>query len=154
MFDDDERRFFESTRIARLATADADGRPSVVPVCFAFVGDRIVTPIDEKPKAVPVGELRRSRDIRANPRVALLVDHYEADWDKLGWVQVRGRATLVATDEAPHSAAVTALRAKYEQYADHVLEDRPVICIAPGRVVSWGKIERSTDEKESSDRSW
>lgn len=148
---DPERTFLEAMRVGRLATADAEGRPHVVPVCYALAGGddpRIVTPIDEKPKETT--DLRRVRDVRANPRVALVVDRYAEDWSRLGWVQVRGTAAVVepgeaAADaetegEANHPAAVRALRAKYDQYADHALEDRPVVRIDPGSVLSWGDL--------------
>lgn len=142
MFGPRERAYVEAARVGRLATADADGRPHAVPVCFAFAGDRIVTPIDEKPKTVPPEGLRRSRDVRENPRVALVVDHYLEDWSELGWVQVRGTATHLSPGESGHAEAVVALRGEYDQYADHALEERPVIRIEPGSVRSWGDLER------------
>lgn len=142
MFEDRERRYVESARVGRLATADAEGRPHLVPVCFALDGDAIVTPIDEKPKRVDADALRRTRDIAENPRVALLVDHYTEAWDRLGWVQVRGTATYCGPDDPRHSAGVAALRRKYDQYAAHDLDARPVIRISPGSVRSWGRLER------------
>ena len=141
MFEPRQRAYLEAARVGRLATADAEGRPHAVPVCFAIAGDRIVTPIDEKPKTVAATELRRSRDIRENPRVALVVDHYVEDWARLGWVQVRGTATHLDPGEAGHYDAVAALRGKYDQYADHALETRLVVVIEPGRVLSWGTLE-------------
>ena len=142
MFDAREREYVETARVGRLATADAEGRPRAVPVCFAFAGNRIVTPVDEKPQSVPAEGLRRSRDIRENPHVTLVVDHYTEDWSRLGWVQVRGTASHLAPDEPGHSDAVAALRGKYSQYADHALEERPVIRIEPGSVRSWGELDR------------
>jgi PPOX class probable F420-dependent enzyme len=142
MFDARERRYLETARVGRLATADADGRPHAVPVCFAFAGDALVTPIDEKPKSVSPTELRRSRDVAVNPRVALVVDHYVEDWSRLGWVQVRGTATHLDPGEPGHSTGVRSLREKYDQYTDHALEERPAIRIAPGSVRSWGVLER------------
>lgn len=142
--DDAERRFLERARRGFLATADGEGRPAAVPVCFALDGDVIVTPLDEKPKDAGPRALRRVRDVEANPRVALVVDSYDEDWSELAWVQVRGMATLDDPGDeghgdvsASHEAAVVALRAKYEQYADHALEERPLLRIAPGHVVSW-----------------
>jgi PPOX class probable F420-dependent enzyme len=143
MLDPEERAYLETARVGRLATADAAGRPHVVPVCFAVAGDDLVTPIDEKPQSVPADGLRRSRDVRENPRVALVVDHYTEEWSSLGWVQVRGTATHLGPDDPDHPGAVTALRGKYDQYADHALEERPVIRIAPGSVRSWGTLDRS-----------
>jgi PPOX class probable F420-dependent enzyme len=142
MFGPEERRYLETASLGRLATADAEGRPHVVPVCFALVGDDLATPIDEKPQSVSPDELRRLRDVRENPRVALVVDHYAEDWSRLGWVQVRGTASRVAPGDPFHATAVTALRTKYEQYADHALEERPLLRIVPGSVRSWGSLSR------------
>ncbi len=143
MFSPAERAYVEAGRLGRLATADPEGRPSVIPVCYAFVDEiRLATPIDEKPKRVGPTDLRRVRDITANPTVALVVDHYREDWDRLGWVQIRGTATLLQPSAADHGAAVAALEAKYDQYADHDLDERPMIEIEPGSVLSWGSIAR------------
>lgn len=142
MFRDRERTYVETARVGRLATADAEGRPHLVPVCFALVEDDVVTPIDEKPKRVASDALRRSRDVSENPHVALLIDHYTDDWTQLGWVQVRGTADLRSPDEPPHAAGVDALRRKYDQYADHDLENRPIIHVSTGSVRSWGTLER------------
>lgn len=143
MWQKQERQYLETARVGRLATADAEGRPHVVPVCFALVGDHIVTPIDEKPQRVSPDELRRSRDINENPRVVLLVDHYTDDWSRLGWIQVLGTATHCAPGEDAHASSIAPLRRKYDQYADHDLESRPLIRIDPGSVRSWGTLERS-----------
>lgn len=161
--DPDERRLLARARRAYLATADADGRPAAVPVCFALVdapgdgasasspasgrssGDDIVTPVDEKPKAAEPDQLRRVRDVAANPRVALTVDRYEEDWSRLAWVQVRGTARVVRPGEPGHGASVATLRRKYDQYARHALEGRPVIRIEPGHAVSWGDLAGERD---------
>jgi PPOX class probable F420-dependent enzyme len=133
---DPARARLRSARVGRLATADADGRPNVVPVCFALAGDRLVTPVDEKPKRTT--DLRRVRDVEENPFVALVVDEYAEDWSTLWWVQVRGRAAVVTPEEAGHGRAVAALRGKYEQYERHALDERPLIRVDPGHVRSWG----------------
>lgn len=144
MLSDQERGYLERARVGRLATADAEGRPHVVPVCFALAEDHIVTPIDEKPKRVDPDALRRSRDIRENPWVALVVDHYTEDWSRLGWVQIRGTASHREPDEPSHATAIAALRRKYDQYAEHALEEGPIIQIDPGSIRSWGTLERSS----------
>ena len=152
-FTREERRYVETARVGRLATADADARPHVLPVCFVLVaGDDdgtaaadpgwIATPIDEKPKAVEPSALRRVRDVRENASVALLVDHWSEDWDRLGWVQVRGTARVVEPGDRAHADAVSALRRQYDQYADHAIDERPILRIDPGHVVSWGTLER------------
>jgi PPOX class probable F420-dependent enzyme len=131
-----ERAALEAARVGRLATADADGRPHVVPCCFAFHGDALVSPVDEKPKSTT--DLRRVRNLRENPYAALVVDEYAEDWEALWWVQVRASATVESPDADGHAPAVRALRAKYDQYADHALSERPLLRLDPGRVLSWG----------------
>ena len=88
--------FIKKLPVARLATADAEGRPSVVPVCFVLVDGYFYTPIDEKRKSVSWGRLKRLRNIEVNPAVSLVIDHYEADWTALGYVLVRGVAETIA----------------------------------------------------------
>lgn len=141
-----ERRYLEGANLGRLATADTDSRPHVVPVCVALHEDTVVTPIDEKPKRGDPDELRRSRDIRENPRVSLVVDHYDPDWSNLGWVQVRGTASHLEPGDPSHAGAVSALHAKYDQYASHALAERPIIQIEPGSVLSWGTVDRSEND--------
>jgi PPOX class probable F420-dependent enzyme len=139
-WDTAERQYLEAARVARLATVDPRGRPHAVPVCFAVDETRIVTPIDEKPKAEDPGALRRVENIRTTPAVTLVADHYTETWSELGWVQVRGTATVVSPTASDHRRAVAALRDAYDQYADHALDQRPVIAIDPGQVVSWGRL--------------
>ncbi|AGB37492.1 TIGR03668 family PPOX class F420-dependent oxidoreductase [Natronococcus occultus] len=137
-----ERAFLERSRVGRLATVDGDGRPHAVPICYALRdGSRLVSAIDEKPKATR--ELRRVRNVRSTPLVAVVVDRYAEDWSRLAWVQVRGRATVLEPDARTHAEAVRVLEAKYEQYADHDLATRPVLEIAIGSTVSWGAMDGS-----------
>ena len=90
MLSGDERRFVESMRVARLATADANGAPHVLPVCYALLGDSLYVTIDEKPKHSDVRAMKRLRNIAENPNVAVVVDRYEEDWTRLAWVMLRG----------------------------------------------------------------
>ena len=123
-------------RVARLATADAAGQPHVVPVCFAVDGRTIYTPLDEKLKRVAPRRLRRVRNIEANPRIALIVDHYEEDWRRLRFALVTGTARIIE-DGPDHARAIALLREKYPQYRAMRLEDRPVLVISPHKVVTW-----------------
>ena len=129
--------FLESHSVGRLATVDKEGQPYVVPVCYAVGEDRIFSVIDEKPKDVSRRELKRIRNIRTNPWVCLTVDTYSEDWSKLGYVMVRGTASIVTSGEE-HEAAMPLLRARYRQYEELDFEGRPVIVIEPRRVVVWG----------------
>lgn len=100
----------DAERVARLATVGADGRPHVVPICFALDGGTLYTAVDEKPKSTR--RLRRLANIEANPRVEIVVDHWEEDWSRLWWVRLAGRATVVEQDDR----ALELLQAKYPQY--------------------------------------
>ena len=139
---DPQRRFLEAQRRAVLVTVAPDGRPRPVPICFVLAGDASVlyTPLDDKPKANddPLA-LARVRDIAADPRVAILADRWDEDWTRLAWLRAEGRATLLDLG-SEHAAAVAALRASYPQYATHRLDDRPLILIEIGRVMTWGAL--------------
>lgn len=130
------RSMLRNARVARLATADAQGAPHVIPVCFAFDGRAIYTAIDEKPKRASPRGLRRVRNIAANPLVALVVDYYAEDWRRLRYVLVRGTAVIL--ERGPeHRRAIARLRDKYRQYRTMRLETRPVLKITPLRIAAW-----------------
>ena len=133
------RRFIESHRVARLATADAEGAPHVVPICYVYDGERIYSALDLKPKRVSDRQLKRVRNILANPRVSLVIDDYSEDWDRLAYVLVRGRARVVEDVEESREAE-DLLRAKYPQYSRLLEQDCTILCLTPDRVVSWGAV--------------
>src|SRR5262245_20104559 len=111
------RRFIETHRVAHLATADAHGRPSVIPICYSFHDAVFYSAIDDKPKTLPPGRLQRIQNIRNNPNVALVIDDYSEDWNALAYLHVRGLAEILESGSGKeHSAAITALRARYPQY--------------------------------------
>jgi PPOX class probable F420-dependent enzyme len=148
-----ELLFLAAARTAVLGTIAADGRPRLVPICFAFDAAespvRLWTPLDEKPKAVAdPHDLERVRDIATNPAVSLLVDTWSEDWSALGWLRLDGLAELIEpdpSDSAEHGTAVAALRARYPQYASHRLERRPIIRILVERHRSWGNLGSVSD---------
>lgn len=139
LFTPEQARFLMSHRVGRLATVSGTGQPHVVPVCYAFDGALLYTPIDEKPKRVGAGELRRIRNLRDNPQVSLVVDDYDEDWTKLAFVIVRGRAEIVERGDE-RSEALALLREKYPQYRAMALEDRPLLVIASESVAAWGRV--------------
>jgi len=133
-------RRLRQARVARLATADANGRPHVVPVCFARDGRSFYTPLDLKPKRVRLEELARVRHIRANSNVSLLVDEYSENWEKLWYVLVRGTARLLSKGKEL-AKAHRLLRTKYPQYRGRLLpEGAPVIRIRAQRIIGWGRL--------------
>ena len=137
-----ETAFVQIMRVARLATADENGSPHLVPVCYAFDGTRFYTPLDEKPKRVAGIQLRRVRNIEARHEASLLIDQYDDDWSRLGYVLVHGRADLLQPEDEAHRHAVALLRERYAQYRTMALEQYPVIVITPDSVTSWGPAVR------------
>jgi PPOX class probable F420-dependent enzyme len=122
-----------------MATVDAEARPMVVPICYAFDGNYFYTPIDEKPKSVAASDLKRVRNIKANSRVALVIDHYSEEWRELAYVLVSGEAEIIepAAGDSEHARAVTRLREKYRQYRSMAIDQRPIIKITPRRIKCW-----------------
>lgn len=133
------RRFLAARRVAHLATADAQGQPHVVPVCFALAGDVLYIAIDRKPKRVGPRRLRRVRNLLANPRVAVTADIYREDWRRLGFVWVQGTARLLEAG-AEYRRALERLRRKYPQYRRMDLRGRPVIAVDVARAGAWGAV--------------
>jgi PPOX class probable F420-dependent enzyme len=107
------RERFAAARVARLATADAGGRPHLVPIVFAMQADSVYVAVDAKPKRTTA--LRRLANVRENPAVALLVDHYEEDWEALWWVRAEGRGRVLEPHEALARRAVAQLSERYPQ---------------------------------------
>lgn len=140
MFEERQRAFLDGRRVGRLATADGAGRPHVVPACFALGARGVYITIDEKPKRKTGRPLKRIRNILENPSVALVVDRYDEDWSRLGWVMVRGSAEILENGDE-HDRAQALLRDRYPQYRRMALEDLPVIAVRAERVTSWGNLD-------------
>jgi PPOX class probable F420-dependent enzyme len=123
-----------TARVGHLATASRDGRPHVVPVCFAWVPPVVYSAIDGKPKRTTL--LRRVRNISETGRAALVVDRWSEDWKKLMYVLVEGPAVLL--DDGPErDEALILLTAKYPQYDDLPLAGNLVIKLLAERTVEW-----------------
>jgi PPOX class probable F420-dependent enzyme len=133
MTPEEMRRRVATARVARLATVGPDGRPHLVPVTFALVGQTVYHAVDHKPKRST--RLRRVANIEATGTACLLVDHYADDWPALWWVRLDGTGRVV-TDPAESARALAALAGKYPQYAD-----RPpagsVVAVDVARWVGW-----------------
>jgi PPOX class probable F420-dependent enzyme len=102
-----------ASRVARLATVTADGRPHVVPCCFTIAAETIYSAVDGKPKTTLA--LRRLANVKANPAASLLVDQYHDDWSALWWVRLDGVARVV-DDLAERESALALLALKYAEY--------------------------------------
>jgi PPOX class probable F420-dependent enzyme len=138
MLSEREHRFLSRRMVGHLATADRHGAPHVVPVCFAIEDDALYITIDEKPKHAGV-PLKRLRNIAENPAVAVVVDRYDDDWTRLGWVMLRGRAEIL-TAGAEHARAQELLRGRYPQLNEMHIASLPVIAVRVERLTSWGNL--------------
>jgi PPOX class probable F420-dependent enzyme len=129
------RRLFTTARVARLATADAQCRPHLVPIVFAVDGDTVYSAVDAKPKRTTA--LRRLANVAANPSVALLADHYEdRDWAALWWVRADGSGRVLPADEDEARHAVTLLADRYPQHRDDPPRG-PVLAVDVERWSGW-----------------
>ena len=135
-----EAALINAVRAARLSTADSDGVPHLVPICFAYDGEHFYSVLDRKPKRTSLMNLKRVRNMLSNPNVALVLDHYEEDWGKLWFVLVTGTAQIVQQGEE-HQYAIAILRDKYPQYRSIDIDENPVIKITPARITSWGNVQ-------------
>jgi len=126
-----------AARVGRLGTVAAGGAPHLVPFCFVLEDDRLYSAVDLKPKSGR--RLQRLANVAAEPRVAVLVDHYEEDWSRLWWVRLDGRATVLEAEEPEARRALGLLEAKYEQYRREP-PPGPVLAVALERWQGWSAL--------------
>jgi len=131
--EDEARARFAAASVARLGTADAQGRPHVVVVTFAVDGDTVYTAVDQKPKSS--GDLKRLRNVAENPRVTMLADHYSDDWGTLWWVRADGRATIL-DDSQQMAGPLRLLAERYWQYRE-APPPGPVLAVTVERWSGW-----------------
>jgi PPOX class probable F420-dependent enzyme len=124
---------FAESPVAMLATVGPDGAPHLVPVVFAVHDDVVYTAVDAKRKSTQ--RLRRLANIEANPKVSMLVDHYDDDWTQLWWVRADGIAAIHYSGEEM-ATGYALLRKKYLQY-QRIALDGPVVTVDVQRWASW-----------------
>ena len=107
-----------------------------MPICYVLREGKLYTPIDEKRKKKAPEDLRRIINIKANPNVCIVVDHYEENWRQLRFVMIHGKAKIIRSGKE-HAHAITDLRRKYQQYQSMNLQRRPIITISPARIKTW-----------------
>jgi PPOX class probable F420-dependent enzyme len=127
------RRRFASSPVARLSTVRPDGGPHVVPIVFALVDDLVFSAVDAKPKRSR--DLQRLANIRADPRCALLVDHYEDDWRRLWWVRADGTGEVVDAPPVQHPG-IRALVQRFPEYRDEP-PSGPLLAVTVRRWTGW-----------------
>jgi len=133
-----QRRFLDRSRVGHLATADRSGAPHVIPVCYAVAENTLYITVDEKPKRRDM-PLKRVRNILENPPAAFIVDHYDEDLRRLGWVMLRGIAEILEAGPE-HAHAQELLRTRYPQYRAMNLAGMPVIALRIARATGWGEL--------------
>ena len=106
---------FAAARVARLATADAGGRPHLVPVTFAVAGDMVYSAVDAKPKRAHGAAPARQR--RGQPAGRAARRPLRRRLDALWWVRADGTGRVLdpADPEAVRAAALLADR--YPRFA-------------------------------------
>jgi Pyridoxamine 5'-phosphate oxidase len=128
--DHEARARLESHDHGILCTVHAQRGVDAVPVAYAVDDDGYVgVPIDRvKPKASL--RLQRERNLEADPRATLLVEHWDrSDWSRLWWVRAELRWP---GDTAASRAAALAVRlaGRYPQY-----QDQPFVRVLVLRIV-------------------
>jgi len=138
-----QRRFLEACRVGHLATADRSLMPHLIPVCYAVLGTTLYITVDEKPKRRDI-PLKRVRNILDNPQAAFVVDRYDEDWSRLGWVMLRGSAEIL--ERGPeHDRAQALIVARYPQLRQMQIAELPVIALRIARATDWGNLEFTVD---------
>ena len=120
----------EEARRGVLSTVDSKGAPHSVPVVFVIEDGEIASPIDDKPK--DGRDLHRVLNLARDPRATLLVDRWNEDWKRIGWVMIRGQAHVM-----PIGSASDALRRRYPQYTDEITPGERAIVLQPSRISWW-----------------
>jgi PPOX class probable F420-dependent enzyme len=119
-------------RVCRVATAGADGKPHVVPVCHVMNGGKIYFGSDKN--------ARKVANLRENPRISLTIDLYSEDWSQLRGVMIMGTVNLI--ERGPRFTQARArLYAKYPQYPEEAAlgaTDSAIVEVTPTNVFSWG----------------
>ncbi|WP_329454952.1 PPOX class F420-dependent oxidoreductase [Streptomyces sp. NBC_01497] len=112
-----ERAYLTTQRLGRLATVDRHGQPQANPVGFFLRDDGTVLIGGHA-----LGTTKKWRNLRSNPRVALVVDDIASEhpWRVRG-VEIRGEADLLT---GPHGLGA------------HLSEE--LIRISPHKIHSWG----------------
>ena len=135
--DDEIWRRASSEVVAHMASSDADGKPHIVPITFVIERRVLYFAVDAKPKRT--NDLKRLRNIAANPAVSILIDHYDDDWDKLWWVRLDGDARILAEPDEIERA-LDLLAARYPQYRAN-RPGGPVVAVAVDRASGWSAAE-------------
>ena len=124
-------------RVCRVATVGEGGMPHIVPVCPVLVEGKVYF--------ASGSDSRKVRNLKVNPRLAVLVDLYSEDWSFLKGVMVQGTAKLL--QRGPQFRKIrTLLYRKYPQYPEEAAleeSDDTIVEMTPTRLSLWGVDEPS-----------
>ena len=113
-----EAEYLSNQRLGRLATADAHGRPHIVPTTFRFNPETNTLDVGGRP---PISARKYYRNVTANGYAAFVVDDVLPPWRPRG-VEIRGAVRIDSSGGKQVS----------ESFDDEVLK------ISLDRVRSWG----------------
>ena len=131
--DDRIQRYLGTKEVVVLATLGPDGAPHGMAMWFLHTPDAILM--------LTVADLQKVRDLRRDPRVAVVAESV-VDGSPRG-VSVRGRAELL-DESRERRAFVEAILAKYHPRLERLWgarampSNRIMFKIAPSHVRSWG----------------
>lgn len=123
----------EDEPVGHLGLTDPTGHPRVLPVTYAICEGAAWTVIDNKPKR-PGRVPARVGWLRERPGATITVDHYDADWSKLRWVQLIGEMAVIEGQAT--GPGMSALMRRYPQYVTDPPAG-PLLRLDIGRAIWW-----------------
>ena len=124
-------KFLIRERVCRVATIDERGAPHVVPVCHVLT--------DGKVYFATAGDSQKAKNLKADPRLTVLMDLYAEDWSSLKGAMMQGSARLIR--RGPEFRKIRALLyQKYPQYPEDAAlaeADDVIVEMTPTHVASW-----------------
>jgi nitroimidazol reductase NimA-like FMN-containing flavoprotein (pyridoxamine 5'-phosphate oxidase superfamily) len=124
-------KFLARERVCRVATIGEGGAPHVVPVCHVL--------LDGKVYFATGGDSQKAKNLKANPRMTVLVDLYAEEWSFLKGAMMHGTARFIR--RGPEFRKIRALLyQKYPQYPEDAAlaeADDVIVEMTPTRLASW-----------------
>lgn len=127
-----EEKFLKHARVIRVATVGPGSMPHAVPVCPLLERGVIYFGTDKN--------TRKIKNLKGNPRIALVLDEYSEDWSYIRGVLVQGRAEVIES-AAEFRRIRNLLYEKFQQYKKEAQldqKDSVIVRVTPEKTVSWG----------------
>ena len=127
------REFVTQARVCRIASVRVTGQPHVIPVCPVFDGEATLY--------VDIGERYTTAEgVRANGRIAVLIDEYDDEWSRLKGVLLRCHAEPIEGEEKERAWEM--IREKFPQYKPIGWKPRLTLALRIYDWRQWGVTER------------